>query len=397
MGNFYKVDGIAILRVTSAYTAGALQKIQDAGISIYDVTVADPFTICFCAKRRDVATIKKICQKRGDRIDVEGWTGHVYYLIGLLKRPIFLAGIFCWLFLALWLPTKILFINVMGAENISEAYILECAAKCGIHMGATGKEVRSEQVKNALLSCMPDLQWAGVNTTGCVATIYVREKTAEGASSPKTSITDILSTQDGIISDITVYSGTALCKPGQAVKRGQALISCYTDNGQILAFTGARGEVYAETKRQIRAITLLNAYKRTHILSETENFYVVIGKNPIKFQKDSGILGDGCVKMYDIKECLLPGGFALPVTIIKETVTEYALEPVTLTEEDCIWLEGYTEAYLSANLISGTILSAQTKTSQTDSLLYLLGTYDCREMIADYECKGIIVEDGKNN
>ena len=50
MGNFYKVDGIAILRVTSAYTAGALQKIQDAGISIFDVTVADPFTICFCAK-----------------------------------------------------------------------------------------------------------------------------------------------------------------------------------------------------------------------------------------------------------------------------------------------------------------------------------------------------------
>ena len=267
-----KFDGIAYIKVTSAYPAGALQKIQDNGICIYDVTAPDTFTIRFYTRRKDIRAITRICEKRGDRIDIEGWTGYIFYIFRLIKRPVFLAGLLCWFFLALWLPTKILFVTVSGADSLSESFILECAAECGIRMGATGKEVRSEQVKNALLSKIPALRWAGVNTSGCVATISVSERSEEDTSTPQISITDIVSCQDAIVSEITVYAGTALCKPGQAVKKGQALISCCRDNGQILEFSGARGEVYGKTNRQIKAITPLQAYKRTRILSKTENF-----------------------------------------------------------------------------------------------------------------------------
>ena len=38
--------------------------------------------------------------------------------------------------------------------------------------------IRSEKVKNSLLQRIPQLQWAGINTDGCVAVISVREKTA---------------------------------------------------------------------------------------------------------------------------------------------------------------------------------------------------------------------------
>ncbi len=390
-------DGVAFVRITSAYPVGALQRMQDAGICIYDVTAPDTFTIRFSARRKDIRSITRICEKRGDRIDIEGWTGYIFYIWGLLKRPFFLAGLLGWLFLALWLPTRILFVTVTGADNLEEAYILECAADCGIRMGASGREVRSEQVKNALLSRIPTLRWAGVNTSGCIATICVREKVTEGASAPNVAVTDILSTQDAIISDITVHTGTALCQPGQAVKKGQALISCYRDNGQILEFTGARGEVYGKTKRYLQAITPIVAYKRTHILSKTENFYVVIGKNPIKFQKGSGILDDSCVKMYEVKECVLPGGFALPIVFVKEYIIEYALEPVTLTDRDCNWLSTYAENYLKNDLVAGSILSAKTTTEQTEDAFYVLGTYDCREMIADYEYKGILENDGEDS
>ena len=241
------------------------------------------FTIQFSAKRKDIRSIARICEKRGDRIDIEGWTGYIFYILSLLKRPLFLAGLLCWLFLALWLPTRILFVSVLGADRISDTYILECAADCGIRMGASGKEVRSEQVKNALLSQIPTLQWAGVNTSGCVATIYVREKTPKDIVAPKVAITDILSIQDAIVKEIIVHEGTALCQPGQVVKKGQALISCYQDNGQVLQFTGARGEVFGETKRYLHATTPLYAYKRTRILSQSVKNHMVIGKNPIFF------------------------------------------------------------------------------------------------------------------
>lgn len=390
-------DGVASIIVTSAYPAGALQKIQDAGICIYDVLAHDAFRISFSAKRKDIRSITRICEKRGDRIDIEGWTGYIFYILRLLKRPLFLAGLLCWLFLSLWLPTRILFVFVSGADRISDTYILECAADCGIRMGASGKEVRSEQVKNALLSQIPTLQWAGVNTSGCVATIYVREKTPKDIVSPKVAITDILSTQDAIVKEITVHAGTALCQPGQAVKKGQALISCYQDNGQVLQFTGARGEVFGESKRYLHATTPLYAYKRTRILSQSVKNHIVIGKNPIFFHKDSGILDASCVKMYKVKECILPGGFVLPILLVREYITEYAIEPVIVPSTRLGWLFDYIEDYLENDLIAGSVLSRQTSTVQTEDTFSIYGTYDCREMIADYECEGILENDGKNS
>ena len=390
-------DGVASITITSAYPAGALQKIQDAGICIYDVSAHDAFRICFSAKRKDIRSITRICEKRGDRIDIEGWTGYIFYILRLLKRPLFLVGLLCWLFLSLWLPTRILFVFVSGADRLSDTYILECAADCGIRMGASSKLVRSEHIKNTLLSQIPTLQWVGVNTSGCVATISIREKIPKDMLPPKVAITDILSTQDAIVKEITVHQGTALCQPGQVVKKGQALISCYQDNGQVLQFTGARGEVFGESKRYLHATTPLYAYKRTRILSQSVKNHVVIGKNPIFFHKDSGILDASCVKMYEVKECVLPGGFALPILLVKEYITEYAVESVVVSGTDLAWLPDYMENYLEDDLIAGSILSAQISTVQTDDTFSVYGTYDCREMIADYEYKGILEDNGEDS
>ena len=392
-----KFDGIAYVRVTSAYPVGVLQRLQQTDISIYDIERIDEFTIRFCARRKDVLHILRTCEKRGERADIEGWSGYIFYILRLIKRPVFLLGIIGWLLLAFWLPTKILFVTVSGADTLEDAYILECAAECGIQMGASGSAVRSEEVKNALLSKIPTLRWAGVNTSGCVANIFVQEKEAADKMSPKVSVTDIVSTQDAIISDMTVYAGTALLQPGQAVKKGQALISSYRDNGQILEFTGARGEVYGITKRQLCAVTPLQAYKRTHILSQTKKFYVIIGKKQINFKKDSGILDAGCVKMYDVKECTLPGDFKLPILLVTEHITRYALEPICLSEQDCKWLDTHLNNYLNNEMVAGSILSAATVLETTNDACYISGSYNCREMIAYCEFEGMTNNHGKNS
>jgi hypothetical protein len=101
--------------------------------------------------------------------------------------------------------------------------------------------------------------------------------------------------------------------------------------------------------------------------------------------------------MYEVKECVLPGGFALPILLVREYITEYAVEPVVVSGTDLAWLSDYIEDYLKNDLIAGSILSAQISTEQTDDTFSVYGTYDCREMIADYEYKGILEEDGENS
>ena len=395
MGFWDRFEGVAFLKITTAYPAGALQRIQKAEIAVHNIRMLDPFTIQLAAKHRDVSSIVDICTKRGDRVDVEGWEGYIFRILSFLKRPVFLLCAVCWLILALWLPTRILFVTVKGADTLSEAYILECAAEYGISMGASGRTVRSEGVKNALLSAIPNLRWAGVNTSGCVATIHVSEEAPSSTNSPNLSITDIVSNQDGVITSVTTHNGTALCVPGQAVKQGQALISAYRDNGQNLEFTGASGEIYGKTKRSVEALTPLQVYKRTEILSQDENFYVVVGKNPIKFQKDSGILDTTCVKMYNVKDCVLPGGFELPIYLVTERIIEYAVEPATLTADDCLWLLEQTEEYIDSHMIDGNIISANTTFGVDDSKFVTNGQFDCIELLTNADYKGITESNGK--
>ena len=104
-----------------------------------------------------------------------------------------------------------------------------------------------------------------------------------------------------------------------------------------------------------------------------------------------------CVKMYEVKECVLPGGFALPILLVREYITEYAVEPVVISCADLAWLPDYMEDYLEYDLIAGSILSARITSEQTDYTFTVCGTYDCREMIADYEYKGILENNGENS
>ena len=98
--------------------------------------------------------------------------------------------------------------------------------------------------------------------------------------------------------------------------------------------------------------------------------------------------------MYEVKECTLPGGFPLPVIIVTEHIIQYAIEPVTLT--DLNWMEDYAKAYLISTLVAGSIHTADISIDQTDVLASLSGTYDCSEMIANYDYKGLSAEHGKD-
>lgn len=391
-----KFEGAVDLKVTSAYPPDTLQRIQKTGICVYDVNMKDSFTLCFSAHRRDVDQIMRLCEKKGERVDVEGASGYIYSIRSTLRRPVFLAAIALWLFLALWLPTRVLFVQVSGNTSLPDAYIIECAADCGIRMGTSTKSVRSEQVKNALLSKIPLLDWAGVNTSGCIATVSVKEKATSQPSDEDVYISDLCSSQDAIVKEVTVRSGTKLCNVGQAVKKGQPLISCYVDDGQILRFTGALGEVYGNTQRQLTSVTALNVCQRTDVLEEKTNFYLIIGKNTINFSKDSGILDATCDKMYTIRQLSLPGGFTLPIAIVTEHITTFATETIILSESDCSWLSEYAENYLADDLVAGSIFSARTAGILLGDVYTVSGIYDCTEMIIDFEHKGTQQRDGKD-
>ena len=101
--------------------------------------------------------------------------------------------------------------------------------------------------------------------------------------------------------------------------------------------------------------------------------------------------------MYDVKECTLPGDFKLPILLVTEHITRYALEPICLSEQDCKWLDAHLNNYLNNEMVAGSILSAATVSKTTNDACYISGSYNCREMIADCEFEGMTNNHGKNS
>ena len=175
MGIFQSLRGTVTLELTSGSIEQSLAHLMKQGITLLNVRIRDELTASFQIDRRDFRSVRAITQRKGDRLSVIHRSGIYWNLKSLLRRPLVL-GMAVLLLFSLILPRVVLFVQVEGNDSVPTRKILEAAAESGIRLGAWGREVRSEKMKNALLSAIPELQWAGVNTYGSVAVITVRER-----------------------------------------------------------------------------------------------------------------------------------------------------------------------------------------------------------------------------
>ena len=376
------VGGMVELCLTCADLEGILGKLNQNGIKLYDIQLQSEISCLFQIQRTDYIWVKDICESSDAKIEKMRRKGIFWTLIRLLCRPVLLAGFLLYLFLVLFLPTRILFVFLEGNENVSDRRILEAAEISGIRFGASRREVRSEKVKNALLGTVPELQWAGINTRGCVAIISVRERTQEPENKQTGTVSHVVSAADGYILSATATRGTLQVQPGQSVITGQTLISGYSDLGDFLQVTAAEGEVFAQTHRKIEVITPAFWQIRRFHGEEMKKISLLIGKKRINLWKDSGISGISCGRMYEEYYVTLPGNFILPVAVCVETYipdTRQIDSPEAYPGIEA--LEDYTMRYLRKQMVAGQILTETTHTTAGNDVFIMQKLCVCQEMI----------------
>ena len=390
MGLFHSLYGMVHIELVSADLSGLLSAISGKNIYIDRIQSVDEMTVRANVLRSHFKEIKFLAQRRGDKVTVIEKRGIYWQGKRLTTRPVLLSGLMLLLSFALFLPSRIFFVEVKGNSAVPSKLIIEKADACGISIFANRRKVRSEKVKNALLEKIPELQWVGVNTAGCVATISVSEKTvADQPEENESRISSIVASRDGVVRQLTVLQGNQLCQVGQAVKAGQTLISGYTDCGIMIKATRAEGEIYAQTLHEIQVITPVITQKRAGHVTQKKKFSLLFGKKLIKLYKDSGISDASCVKIYDEFKLTLPGGFQLPVSLIRETITDYQyLEDIQTEAYE--WLIDDAIRYLQSQMVAGQILKQDIQTDITDDVCYLNGRFSCVEMIGQVKEEEII-------
>lgn len=377
--------------MTSADVNGALQAIAERNIAVFDVVYEDVLHICFSIHEKNRSALLVLAQNRGEQIEIEQSNRLARILFMPYRRPVLMVGLALIVFLACWLPTRVLFVRVEGNKTIPAKSILEQARLCGIRFGANRREVRSEKMKNSLLAALPELQWAGINTYGCTAVIMVRERNDLHAANENTGLVSIVALRDSIIREIIVHQGNSLCVVGQVVKAGQTLVSAYTDCGIYIRATGAKAEIYGDTQRSLSVILPTEFDGRASILRNYKKYSLVIGKKRINFFQGSGILGGTCAKICVEKYITLPGGFVLPIGIVCEQIIEYNVSTVILDSAESI-LSQFADVYLRNLMQAGNVQRADCVYFHGEDFCRLEGTFSCYEMIGTTRTEEAIKE-----
>ena len=382
MNTFPIWTGKVRIELTSADTASRIGEINSMGIPLADIEKSGDLAFRATLLSCHLKIVQSLAEKRGDRVVILDRDGFYWSAFGLKRRPILLTGIVILLLSTLLLPNLVLFVSVEGSTSIPDRLILDQAQTVGIKFGAARGQVRSEKVKNLLLDAIPQLQWAGINTSGCKAIITVKERNATKAEMDKYMVSNMVASGDGVISSCTVTNGTANCTVGQAVQKGQLLVSGYSDCGNFITAGRAEAEIFATTRHRMRAVMPLEHTIRGQFDNQTTKYSLCIGKKRINLYKGSGIYDSSCVKMESQYQLTLPGGFEVPVVLIRQHFIAYQLETIRDTD---LTLDSRLSACLQSQLrnicVACTITDAQERYATESDIAILDAVYNCIEMI----------------
>ncbi len=216
------------------------------GISMWNTRVSGE-NIISCISVRDFRNLRlikpensgvHILKRRGLPFVTERYKNRVGIPVGLILFFIILQ----------LLSGYIWVIDINGNHKVSDSEIKAACQKIGITEGIAANSIYPKAKRESLLLELDEIAWAGINIEGSRLTVNVTE--VKGKTEDK-GFSNLKASCDGIIEKIDVISGTSVVKVGQAVKKGDLLVSGIIETADGTRFVNSKGTVTAKVKKEL--------------------------------------------------------------------------------------------------------------------------------------------------
>ena len=151
MGMWKSMAGELKIEIISASQFDLLSELNQCNIRLFDIRYVDELTVVFIINLKDFTQFKRIVSRRGEKWRILQRNGAFLNLSRLRKRPVLIFAAVVYIMLLIYIPNRVLFIQVQGNTVVTDERIVDQANKCGIFFGASRRDVRSEKMKNILL------------------------------------------------------------------------------------------------------------------------------------------------------------------------------------------------------------------------------------------------------
>lgn len=240
----FKAEGACCEKLLSVATENGLSiaSPKKSGYVMYGAVLA-----------RDYKKLRSPARKLGIRIRAIKKCGFYFFAkkhknkIGMAAGAVFAAAVIMFLNLFVWE------INVRGNKLISTEDILESANYAGLKVGTLRKSHSAQEIEWQILNANKKLAWVSVNIQGCCANIVVNEAKEEAEMKyDDDKPVNIIASKYGVIRKIEVFDGQGAVKVGDAVMKGDLLVSAaFEDRHGKLTLKHSRANVLAETDYKI--------------------------------------------------------------------------------------------------------------------------------------------------
>lgn len=273
--------------------------------------------------------LHKIAFSHGGKVKITKRKGLPFLLSPLNNRWGLFAGAVFFVFFISFMGSFVWNITVTGNNRVTEVKIVDYLAQNGFSVGTRWDSVDKEQLEISIMAYFEDVAWISINKIGSTASIEMDE-TVNKPEMTEQNVANVRAARDGVIVRLTVNSGWAEVKEGEAVIAGDLLISgireSEVDNKNHYAH--AKGSVLAQVESTVTLSVSRRQTEKSYTYDkEYKTLYLFGLEIPLYLEKDEGTADESTEKEY-----LVLNAYRLPVGIITDKAKYYDSQTVLLSD-----------------------------------------------------------------
>lgn len=375
------------------FAEGFINTCFEYGIGIFDIKRNKEGLIACCPAKK-YKMLRKAARINGGTLKIIKKAGIVFKLVKFKGRWGLLMGATVFVIIINFLSGFVWDIQIVGNEKISSSEILSLLDENDFRPGAYWDNVNKPSIEAMLMASLDDCAWVSVNQKGSTAIVEINEARPK-PDVVESKITNLRAKKDGIIVKAVTYEGWQAVKPGEAVTKGDLLISGIYEGEttKVTLFAHARGEVIAQVKEPIN-ISVSRTQKKKAYTSEKEYksicFFGI--KIPLYIGKPATVKADTENEYSYIKL----NGKQLPIGILTATVKNYEINEITLNDRELTQLaKEETDKCIKNQLSDGELIKDSTTVTLNEGNAVVAGNLIFLENIG--EETEISVKKGKSS
>lgn len=217
------------------------------GISLHNVERLDKTSFRAIVRISRLDAFSELAAEYGADIRVVKRGGAPVFLRSMLARPALLVSVLAAMAAIVFLSTRVLYIDVSGWDSLAELEIRRFLTENGVREFMPLSRISKRELADRISAYDERIGFVSVDTEGTVLKVEIDQgplKRTETGGAPSSIFAD----KDCVIVKVFALDGKALVKPGDAVKKGDMLISgdVTPENSAQRVLTPSNAEILAQ-------------------------------------------------------------------------------------------------------------------------------------------------------